>query len=280
MVNAMSHKKRKNRYDALIENLVEQFSKIENFQIMQEDAKGKELFNFTARRISEIYSFKALFIQHYIPAALRSAQADQFELNKSKYKSMVSVSRADFMENYYETIRLAYVGMFHKYENYIEELIEKANFLIHDLSDNNESIEDYSKRIFNFKIKDWSTSRSIKRLNWISICNKHYDGYPRKKGKPAEYENHPEDQKLKLTKDNFSNDIDILIKFYSLMLQTAFNITIHKMAFDGKLLETPINPNDDLRKQLKTSLSNIDIGIKKLDVEVKFLQFIQTLQYL
>lgn len=65
-------------------------------------------------------------------------------------------------------------------------------------------------------------------LNWVCICNKHYDGYPRKKGKPLEFEHHIENEKLKLTKENFINDIELLIKHYQIMLQMVFSIAVQK----------------------------------------------------
>lgn len=50
------------------------------------------------------------------------------------------------------------------------------------------------------------------------------------------------------------------------------------MAFDGKLFESIINKDDDLKDQIKLSLKNIEIGVAKLDIELKFKNFIEKLK--
>ena len=221
--------KTKNRYDILIDNLTIEFSKIKNFSLLQTDEKANSIFTFVVKRHAEISAFKTLFTNYYLPAASKSVADDINELQKSKYKHLIQITREELKENYYETVRLGYIGMFHKYESYVNDLIINAELLISDLNEKNTSLEVFLKDTFGFEIKKWHKSKNIKRINWISNSNKHFDGYPKKDYKPAEFENHPENEKLKLTKDDFVADITRLTDHYSYMLQLVLNLALYKM---------------------------------------------------
>ena len=137
--------KKNNKYDLLIDSLANEFSKIKNFNLTQEDEIGKKLFNFIIKRIGEIHSFKTLFSQYYLPAASKSVVDSLNEISKSKYKNVLQISKEELKENYYETIRLAYVGMFHKYENYMEDLIFHTELLYSDSYTSEISLTQYMK---------------------------------------------------------------------------------------------------------------------------------------
>ncbi|HYD90734.1 MAG TPA: hypothetical protein VEA37_04510, partial [Flavobacterium sp.] len=108
-------KRKINRYDVFIDTLSKNFSQINNFQLTQEEGIGKTLFDFIIKRLAEINSFKILFSNYYIPSASKSITDDLNEISKSKYRYLITISKDDLKENYYETIRLGYIGMFHKY---------------------------------------------------------------------------------------------------------------------------------------------------------------------
>ncbi|MBC7748728.1 MAG: hypothetical protein H7Z76_09175 [Methylotenera sp.] len=118
-----------NKYDIFIESLTKQFSAIPNFHLTQEDGPGKILFNGMVKRIAELNSLKSLYINYYIPTALKATNDDIIEISKSKYESLISLTEQDLKENYYETVRLGYVAAYHKYEIFIKELIARAFFL-------------------------------------------------------------------------------------------------------------------------------------------------------
>lgn len=115
--------KKQNPIDQLVENLLKQFSQIENFDLTQNDPLGNKMFNFVIKNVSELNAFKNLFIQYYLPASIKSSQDFQRDLKFSKYKNLIQVTPKDLKENYYETVRLGYVGAYHKYESYLKELI-------------------------------------------------------------------------------------------------------------------------------------------------------------
>ena len=241
--------KHQNRYDIFIDKLTQEFAQITNFNLYQDDKKAKEIFNFIVKRFGEIHSFKTLFTNYYILAASKSVIDDANEIQKSKYKHLLVISKEDLKENYYETIRLGYIGMFHKYENYVNDVIVNAELLISELNETSTSLTKYIELTFNYKIKDWKNSSSINRLNWITICNKHYDGFPKKEPKHVSYIHLPENEKIKLTKEDFIQDIDILIKHYNLILQIVFTLALYKTTFDGK--DFTINEFTDLELHQK-----------------------------
>ena len=158
--------------------------------------------------------------------------------------------------------------MFHKYENYIDDLIINSEILISELNNSSISLSKYSEQKFNYKIKDWKNSPMISRLNWISICNKHYDGFPRKEPKDPAYINLPENERMKFTKDDFIRDIDMLIQYYTLMLQAVFNIALYKMTFELEENNSEINIQNPeiLEKKQKTE-----------EIMIKFIGMMKTL---
>ena len=126
---------KKNSIDQIVENLVDEFSKIQNFQLTQEDEVGKKFFSFAISIAIEFNSFQTLFIQYYLPASRRSILDTKREIKQSSYKHLISIPEDDFMENYYETIRLGYVGAYHKYENFMKRMVSQIDAFFKNLDE-------------------------------------------------------------------------------------------------------------------------------------------------
>lgn len=264
--------KRQNKYDRLIDNLSLEFAKIPNFNLTQKDEKGRVIFNFVVKRIAEIQSFKSLFSQYYLQSASKAVADDLQEIIKSKYRHLLIVSKEDLKENYYETIRLGYVGMFHKYENFIDDLITHAELLAK--ADDEEQLTPLLKYVhenFGYKIKDWKNSSVINRLNWIANCNKHYDGYPRKTPKHPWYEHYDESLKLKLTKEDFVRDIDFLVSEYHLMLQLVFMFAMHQMVYESSTFTFDEDADEELKGKFEDQKLAYNYKIKDLLEQLKSL---------
>ena len=173
--------KKQNSIDLLVDNLATEFSKIKNFELTQDDPLGNKVFTFVVKNASELISFKNLFVHYYLPAALKSSQDYSKELKFSKYKHLIKIDSEELKENYYETIRLGYVGAFHKYEKYIKNIAVLMNdFFTHLFDENNyKDIEAYLKENFDIELKKTITKfYASEKINWIANCVKHYDGYP------------------------------------------------------------------------------------------------------
>lgn len=224
--------KQRNKYDALIEDLTRLFMDIPNFNLTQEDESGHRLFLFVVKRISELQSFKILFINHYIKQSAQVMADDLKELKKSKYNQLIVLTQDEMHENTYETIRLGYVGLFHKYENFINDLIYQAELYLRNEWQISDPLQAYIKAKFHYGLKDWKRSSLIHRINWICNCVKHKDGFPVKPEKPTSLAHLPENERIKLNKDELKSDINRLEQHYILMLSLVLFIVLYRITFD------------------------------------------------
>ncbi len=230
-----------NFYDHFIEDLVQRFSQIPNFNLTQEDELGRKQFNFITRRFTEVQSIKSLFLNYYIPASTKAVSDDLNQINKSKYKHLLVISREELEENYYETVRLGYVAVFHKIESFVNECIEMAEEVAFDPNINSPTpLLKYVEKQLDFKIKNWRMFPTIERINWVCNCVKHYDGYPLKSPKPHSYRHLAEDSKIKLSKDDFKRDLDGLDEIYQSYLQLIYTLAMYKMFKEGSTDDKPI----------------------------------------
>lgn len=183
--------KKQNSIDLIVENLLKEFSKIKNFDLTQNDPMGNKFFNFVVRLVSEFNAYQNLFIQCYLPASRNSIIEAKREIKHSKYKDFFHINEEELKENYYETIRLGYVGAYHKYEGYIKRLLPLMDEFFKGLDFENEFIplENYLRNEFDIVLKKTVNNFYITRkINWISNCVKHYDGFPVKEPIPKGFE--------------------------------------------------------------------------------------------
>lgn len=53
-------------------------------------------------------------------------------MRTSKFKRMLKINEADFQESIYLTLRLAYVGLFHKMESFMNDMLRMAEIFSGD----------------------------------------------------------------------------------------------------------------------------------------------------
>lgn len=249
---------RRNKIDLLIENLSAEFSKIPNFELTQTDSDANRLFNFIIARFSEIQDFKTLYQGYFIPSTNKAIVDARNEIRASFYKKALNVSDSQLKENYYDTIRLGYVGLFHKIENYVKDLLVEANLLFNEGKSGDDSIEKFYDKNYKFKFTDWYADLWINKINWICNCVKHYDGYPKKEPKYKFLSHLPETEKIRINHDEFYKDIDYVVNtFYQLKLAQVFTLSLFKMVTDSK--------NDDtLNDELKEKYLDLERQMKQL----------------
>ena len=254
--NQQMKKARKNSLDQLINNLTVEFSKIPNFDLTQTDKDSNRLFNFIIAKFSEIQDFKTLYQRYFIPSTNKAIVDAKKELRTSFYKKILNVTDAQLKENYYDTIRLGYVGLFHKTENFTKDLLTEANLLFNNGRTGEESIEKFYKKEYDFKFNNWYSDICIHKINWISNCVKHYDGYPIKEPKYKYLEHLPESEKIKIEHKEFYKDIEYVANtFYQFKLSQILSLAVFKMSSDE------IN-KDSLTKELKEKYSELEEKIK------------------
>lgn len=266
----MNKKKNKqlNSFDLLVESLIQEFSKIPNFDLTQKDETANKLFNITAFRIADISSFKNLVLSHFVPATNKAIFESEQQILQSKYKPLLTINKSDLKDTLHQTIRLSYVGLFHKVESYINDVIIMSGFLIEDAS--LESIDKYAKRKFSFIVKDWTQFSVTHKINWVCNCVKHYDGFPLKLPKPIFCDRFPENKRLELTPQDFKFDAEILIKFCPVYLQILFMIAIHKSLYENydraewKDMPEILNIHDKTEQQHTELIDNFLLKLKDL----------------
>ncbi|OQY94023.1 MAG: hypothetical protein B6D37_09820 [Sphingobacteriales bacterium UTBCD1] len=257
----MKKKKPLNKFDALVEKLVQEFIKIPNFDLTSSDEVVNRAFNIIAFRIADISSYKELVCQHFIPATNKAIFEGQRDFNNSRYKFLLKTKDHDFKETLYDTIRLAYVGLFHKLENYINDVIQVSEVIFGELYETNGTVTQWAKEKFNFDIRNWQQFSITHKINWICNCVKHKDGLPVKLPKPDRFKYDDETQRIKITPEEFKQDCELLIKFYPVYLQAIFLFAQHKLATEKPLKKEDYEFSPDLyelqvenRNKLETAI--------------------------
>jgi hypothetical protein len=251
-----------NTIDILIERLSENFSKVKNFDKLQESEEGRKIFDFIIKSISDMENFQSLFLNYYIPASNKSIVESWNQVRSSKYKHLMNVSKEDLKDNLYETIRLGYIGLFHKYESYLKALVDAVNFLFRELKEENNllSVEDYCKKEFHVNIyKSHDIFSITKRINYISNCIKHWDGYPIKEPIHPDFRYCRTDRKIEIEKEIFKMDIDSL-KTHCQFLMTQIIMIGFKQYFEL---------NDEIIKKSLTSEALEDLETNKKMGQIK-----------
>lgn len=223
--------KKQNSIDLLVEKLTEEFSKIKDFELTLNDPIGNKFFTFVVKHATELNSFKNLFVHYYLPASLKSSQDYTRELKFSKYKHLIKINDDDLKENYYETIRLGYVGAFHKYEAYIKNIAILMDEFFLNLFNGEpyQDIETYLKKNLNIELKKTVTKfYASEKINWVANCVKHYDGYPIKEPISRWFTHFDKTKKICVEAKEFREDLDALSTQNQLILSALFLVGFHQ----------------------------------------------------
>lgn len=257
-----------NPIDLLIEKLLENFAKGKDFDKLQESEEGKKLFDLIIKSISEMENFQILFLNYYIPSANKSISESWNQITTSKYKHLLNISKEELKENLYETIRLGYVGLFHKYESYLKAIIDATDFLFKDLREENGllTIQDYCKKEFGIKeiTKSHHHFKITKRVNYISNAVKHNDGFHRSEIHP-DFINPDTEKRIEVYKETFKTDIERM-KEHCQILQAQMAMLYLKQFFelDYEKIKESIKP--ELKENINTK--------EKLMAEKKKMEFL------
>jgi len=205
--------KSNNSFDQFVERLVNEFSNIDKFHKLQESEEGRMLLSFVVRRMSEIYEFKNTYKQYIIPAIHRSISHAQKNLRTSKFKKHLNIETIPLKINYYDIIGYGYVSLFHKIESFVKDLLMCTNSMS-VLLNRGVKLEVYARDIHNNTLRDWREDNIVEKINWISNCVKHYDGYPIKSPKYSGLAHLPENEKIQIESKEFYDDINYIAETY------------------------------------------------------------------
>lgn len=203
-------KNKRNSFDLLVEKFASLFSQIPNFSLTQTDPTANRLVNFIVQKSSEFQNFEILFRRYYIPASNKSVVDLKKELIGSKYRKLIRISQDDLMDNHFETIRLGYVGLFHKIENFQKELIDEVDIAFNE---GRGDLVNFIKLKFKYNFKNWHWDFTVKKINWIANRIKHDGSYPND-DIPIQLKHLPNDQRIRISKDEFIKDIEEVSNYY------------------------------------------------------------------
>ena len=174
------------------------------------------------------------------------------EYQNSRYKILNKTQKPDFEETLYEIIRLSYVGLFHKLENYVNDVLRLSDLVFDDVFETEGSVAKWAKDNFRFDFKDWRQFFITERINWICNCVKHYDGFPIKEPKPIGFRYSDEKIRIKISPEEFKQDCDSLISFYPVYMQMIQIFSAHKKLFEKPLIKEEWEHNiESYNKQLE-----------------------------
>jgi hypothetical protein len=261
-----------NKFDTLVERLVSEFIKIPNFDLVSTDELANKVFNIITFRIADVISYKELVCQHFIPATNKAIFESKKDFQNSRYKFLLTTKNLDFTETLYDTIRLAYVGLFHKLENYINDVIKIPDLIFSELYETEGTVASWAKQKFNFDIKDWQQFSITHEINWICNCVKHKDGLPIKEPKPNRFKYADATQRIKITPEEFKRDCELLVKFYPLYLQTMVIFAQHKIATEKPLLKEDYKYSPDLFDKQVENLNKLQTTVKKFVESLKVMK--------
>ncbi len=252
----------KNKFDIFVEKLMEGFLQLPNFDLTRKDELAHRLFNIISYKIADISSYKELVTKHFIPATNKAIYDAKRDIEKSKYRQYLDIKQIDFKDTLYDTIRLSYVGVFHKLENYVNEITSVTEELFAELHNSENTLNSWTKERFNFNIKDWQQFDIVHKVNWVANCVKHRDGYPTKNPKPKRYQNSNEEEKLKISVKEFEDDCNLIIPFFPIYLQLMFLFAQHKMITED--LEKNHDPEDEFTIAQNEHLTKLEYSLKTL----------------
>jgi len=250
--------RKQNPFDVLVENLINEFSKIKNFNLLSEDDRGKQMFNFVTYRMTEIASMKSLYANTFLPAINRDIVASINQIKASRFKAHFTIDRDQVKELYYDTIRLGYVQLFHRLENFYKELLRLSNLLF-----SNESkitIEEFYKLVYKVDIaKNWKKNFLCEKVNWVCNRVKHADGFPDYYPLDVSEISHPRNLRLRIEKEEFIQDIAFIEKFCITSMQIVFALGSFRMFLNESIIDT-----ESLDEDLKMKYDEFEEKIQSL----------------
>ena len=204
---------------------------------------------------------QTLFLNYYLPAAGKSISESWSEVSNSKYKYLLNLSKDDFKENLYETIRLGYVGLFHKYESHLKSLVLAVETMLKELIEEFEllGIEEYCLKEFGVKIyKSHHLFYITNRVSYICNCIKHYDSYPIKEPIHRDFKYDDKSKRIEISKELFKSDIEEIIMHCEILLSIFISMIVKQVL----VKELEFVKDDESLNKVNDALQKFEIVLK------------------
>lgn len=227
-----------NIYDKLIDNISGALAQTKNIKLVLEDENAKKIVVDFLKSYLELHAFKTLYQVHFLPATELEFNKSLENIKTSKYKDAINKLNLDFEEDLYETIRFGYVGLFHKYEAFINRIKKGVKML-----DSEDTLNDVFKEIkkkIGFDLLSPLESKFLYKVNWICNCVKHCDGYPIRENPPNCLIKLDKSKRIIIGNSEFLIDIDKMIGLY-VIINTLIQMSRVYLMMEEEIFEETNN---------------------------------------
>jgi len=218
-----------NALDQFIIQLATEFAKIPDFEKKMQDDDLKRIHTFISVGILGLHDSVNLVTMSFVPAASKAVANTRNLIQHSMFKEIIATLDYDPNAIQHETIRLGYVFTFHKFEVFINQLMDIMDAASEVPA---QSLKKYCKSKFGFNPVEWFRNKHIHVMNFISNCTKHQDGLCRLSNpaykKPAEFETHPEDQRIVRSTQQYRADSKAMIDAINVLIQVINSIFMYR----------------------------------------------------
>ena len=249
--------------DQSILALANEFSKIPDYEKKMQDDDLRKVHTFISVGIMGIHDASNMVTTSFIPAANKMVVNTKAQIQRSIFKEVFAGIDYDPNTIQQETIRLGYVFVFHKFEVFVNNLMEAMDNAMGDVS---VPLKKYAKSTFDFNPNEWFRNSEVHIVNFISNCTKHQDGLCRLSNStysiPKEFEYHSPDEKIIRTTQQFKADIKGLMDSIGPLIQIISGIFMHR-AFTATSELLQAESSDSLSEMLlRTAKANHEALIR------------------
>ena len=237
-------KKRANRFDALFDKLLSTDKSIADLQTLGESPNAVEFATFLTTKYLDLQALEMMYKQKLLPALREAHRENIRDARYSRYKEFISFEQEP-TEDIDEWVRYGYVQLFHKYESFHRGFIKRLDELYLDILDGRESISEFILKRWHIKIADqWRLDPVVWASNYVTICVKHHDGFPKADGGdkpwvPHRFRKLDPALKLSFEPNEFYADINHIMKWEQTFVQILIGIQNLRLA-EPLLAEEPV----------------------------------------
>lgn len=215
----------KNPIDKQLEDFLRSISANPDLKKVLTDKELTKVYIFLVKKVYDLGNFCDLYLTTIIPNQLKHIRKLNLYSQKSFYLNLFDKPKS-FDDDIFEITRLGYIHLFHKYESFTKELVRFLNQYLSNKFNEQISIDSFLKKSLmgcNFFQRD-NQPPTLGKINWICNCVKHRDGYPTLPDRPSEFVNVDESQQIKITPEEFGQDIKFMINQYTEIFQITLFI--------------------------------------------------------
>lgn len=252
----------KNPIDREIEKSLLAFGSSLNAGVLRQQPTALQLVLMLIRHTVELAELERMYLKTLVPQARKSIRRYNTYAKKSFYLQILKRQK-NYEGNLEEIIRLAYVHLYHKFENFQVELISALNAHFSALYHTPVDLQKYLADTYAYRLKDLKNQPApLQTINWISNCVKHKNGYPLKEPVPERFAGVNRSEKIIISPETLRQDMEFLLQYFQDLCTTymAVGMAQYVNSLVGK--RDPSKPAT--RQVIKELHANTPLHLSKL----------------